>query len=158
MPTGSFLDSDDDHSWRRVIDIDLTAALHGVQLAARQMSAAGGGDPRGGGGTIMVVASAGGVFPSPGCPVYAGAKAALVHFVRSIEGQLRERGVRIVALCPQVRHPADVPPGGRVTAASRSCLLRACQANVRQIWRGSAAGRCRLPTQSLSAAEVARRF
>ncbi len=60
VPTGSFLDDDDDRGWRRVIDIDLTAALHGVRLAARHMSAAGGG------GTIMVVASAGGVFPIPG--------------------------------------------------------------------------------------------
>jgi len=57
---GSFLDDDDDRGWRRVIDVDLTAALHGVRLSARHMSAAGGG------GTIMVVASAGGVFPIPG--------------------------------------------------------------------------------------------
>ena len=48
----------------------------------------------------------GGIFPVPGTPIYAGAKAALVHFVRSIEGQLKARGIRIVALCPQVRLPA----------------------------------------------------
>jgi len=37
-----------------------------------------------------------------GTPIYAGAKAGLLHFVRSIEGQLKDRGIRIVALCPQV--------------------------------------------------------
>ena len=64
MPTGSFLDNDDERGWRRMIDVNLTAALHGVRLAARAMSAAGGGnEPRGGGGTIMVVASAG-EFPA----------------------------------------------------------------------------------------------
>ena len=105
MQTVRFLDDDDDRGWRRVIDINLTAALHGVRLAARAMSprqrGSQDGKPRG--GTILVVASAGGVFPIPGTPVYAGAKAALVHFVRSIEGQLKERGIRIVALCPQVK-------------------------------------------------------
>ena len=106
---GSFLDDDDDRGWQRVIDVNLRAALHGVRLAARAMSAAGprGGktaSPRGSGGTIMLVASAGGVFPIPPSPVYAASKSALVHFVRSIEAQMKERGIRIVALCPQV-HP-----------------------------------------------------
>ena len=105
MPAGSFLDDDDDRGWRRVIDINLTAALHGIRLAARAMSPGPGRglrDGESGGSTILIVASAGGVFPIPGTPVYAGAKAALVHFVRSIEGQLKDRGIRIVALCPQV--------------------------------------------------------
>ena len=85
-----------------MIDVNLRAALHGVRLAARTMSAA---EQRG--GTIMLVASAGGVFPIPVAPVYAGTKSALVHFVRSIEAQLKERGIRIVALCPQVSPPAS---------------------------------------------------
>lgn len=108
--TGRFLDDDDDTKWRRVIDINLTAALHGVHLAARAMSSKDRkpGDGKSRGGTIMVVASAGGVFPIPGTPVYAGAKSALVHFVRSIEGQLKDRGIRIVALCPQVSRGRDM--------------------------------------------------
>ncbi len=80
-----------------MIDVNLRAALHGVRLAARTMSVA-----KQRSGTIMLVASAGGVFPIPVAPVYASAKAALVNFVRSIETQLKERGIRIVALCPQV--------------------------------------------------------
>ena len=52
-------------------------------------------------GVIMVTASAGGLFPMPMAPVYAAAKAGLVHFTRSLAPRLAKRGIRLCALCPQ---------------------------------------------------------
>jgi len=105
---GNWLAAPDDGDARRVVDIDLTAALTGIRLAAQAMGAAGGAGAaaaapagNGGGGAIVCVASAAGFFPVPASPVYAAAKAGLAHACRSLAPRLAARGVRLTAVCPQ---------------------------------------------------------
>ncbi|GLC40673.1 hypothetical protein PLESTB_000034100 [Pleodorina starrii] len=85
--------------WQTTLDVDLTAVLYGIKIAAELMS---------GGGTILAVASAGAVFPMPVAPVYAAAKAGVAHFVRSAARTRaltsppgRAEPVRLMALCPE---------------------------------------------------------
>lgn len=52
-------------------------------------------------GLIINVASAGGLWPMPGAPVYAAAKAGVVNFTRSVAPVLMKQGIRCCALCPQ---------------------------------------------------------
>jgi NAD(P)-dependent dehydrogenase (short-subunit alcohol dehydrogenase family) len=51
-------------------------------------------------GAVVVTASMAGLVPLPGNPLYAATKWALIGLVRSVHGELAERGVRINALCP----------------------------------------------------------
>jgi NAD(P)-dependent dehydrogenase (short-subunit alcohol dehydrogenase family) len=68
-------------------------------------------------GVIMVTSSAGGVYPMPLAPVYSAAKAGAVMAVQSLAQRLiKKYGIRITALCPQVR--------GRLCAARDVCLGR----------------------------------
>lgn len=78
--------------WKRVLDIDLTAVVDGTRLAIADMGAAASG------GVIVNVASMAGLLPVPTGPVYGAAKAAVVHFSRSIVP--RNRAVRVNAVCP----------------------------------------------------------
>jgi hypothetical protein len=87
--TEPFLDGGpEDRKWEETIAVDLVAAITGTRLAARHMQlpaagggdgggsgSAGGGDGGGRGGVIVNMASAAGVLPLPGSPVYcAGAR------------------------------------------------------------------------------------
>ena len=59
-----------------------------------------------GAGTILINASAGGLYPMPYAPIYAAAKAGCCNLVRSLQGPLAKRGIRIGAVCPE---PVDTP-------------------------------------------------
>ncbi|GIL79821.1 hypothetical protein Vretifemale_9109 [Volvox reticuliferus] len=90
---GPFFDPANE-GWQNTLDVDLTAVLHGIKIAAEMMS---------GGGAILAVASAGAFFPMPVAPVYAAAKAGVAHFVRSSARSLASRRppLRLMALCPE---------------------------------------------------------
>jgi NAD(P)-dependent dehydrogenase (short-subunit alcohol dehydrogenase family) len=82
----------DDAQYRRILGVNLDGVVFGVrELAVRLMPA---------GGSIVVTASLAGLVGSPLDPVYALTKHGVVGFVRSVAPQLRERGIRINALCP----------------------------------------------------------
>jgi len=51
-------------------------------------------------GAVVVTSSMAGLIPLPGNPLYAATKWALIGLVRSVHGELAERGIRINALCP----------------------------------------------------------
>ena len=53
-------------------------------------------------------------------PVYATAKAGVVHFTRSVAPRLLKRNIRICALCPQ---QVDTP---LVTSRTYICFLTPC--------------------------------
>ncbi|KAK9819434.1 hypothetical protein WJX74_003860 [Apatococcus lobatus] len=91
---GSFLDQDN-QNWQKTLDIDLTAALIGVRLAAAAMQRSCSK------GVIMVTASAAAFFPLPYAPVYSAAKGGLVNFVRAFAEPLSRRDIRLLAFCPQ---------------------------------------------------------
>mmetsp|Transcript_28821 Transcript_28821/g.73503 ORF Transcript_28821/g.73503 Transcript_28821/m.73503 type:complete len:670 (-) Transcript_28821:412-2421(-) len=82
-------------AWQRTMDIDLTAVIAGVRAAALAMGPTGGG-------SVVAIASAGGFFPMPVAPVYAAAKAGVVHFVRSAARGLASKAkVALHAVCPE---------------------------------------------------------
>jgi NAD(P)-dependent dehydrogenase (short-subunit alcohol dehydrogenase family) len=84
--------------WERTLAVDLTAVMAGARQALRAMAASGRR-----GGDVLAVASAAGFYPVAAGPVYAAAKAGVVHFVRSLgaRGDLAAAGRRVMALCPQ---------------------------------------------------------
>mmetsp|Transcript_13426 Transcript_13426/g.33880 ORF Transcript_13426/g.33880 Transcript_13426/m.33880 type:complete len:638 (+) Transcript_13426:185-2098(+) len=83
----------DTSEWQKVLDVNLSAVIHGTSLAARCMAP---------GGIILALASAGGIFPMEALPVYAASKAGVVHFVRSMAPKLwQAQQLKLVAICPQ---------------------------------------------------------
>jgi NAD(P)-dependent dehydrogenase (short-subunit alcohol dehydrogenase family) len=88
-------DSDDLTAWQATLDVNLRATMVSVHLAARAMAR------RGTRGAIVSVSSAAGVFAMPQAPVYAAAKAGLVHVTRSSAAMLSDKGIRIATVCPQ---------------------------------------------------------
>jgi short-subunit dehydrogenase len=51
-------------------------------------------------GTIINVASIAGFLPVPGCSVYCGVKAFLKLYTQSLHLELRDKGIKVQALCP----------------------------------------------------------
>uniref|UniRef100_A0A1J3FLM3 Zinc-binding alcohol dehydrogenase domain-containing protein 2 n=1 Tax=Noccaea caerulescens TaxID=107243 RepID=A0A1J3FLM3_NOCCA len=87
-------ESDGSKSWKHTINVDLTAVVEGTQLAIKAMRAKQ--KP----GVIINMGSAAGLYPMSFDPVYAGAKAGVVLFTRSL-AHLRRQGIRINVLCPE---------------------------------------------------------
>ena len=51
-------------------------------------------------GLVVNLASIAGEVPTPGLSIYGAAKAAVIHFTRSLNAELEGDGVRATALCP----------------------------------------------------------
>lgn len=81
--------------WRRVLDVNLTAAMIGSREAAKHMLA-------GGGGRIVNVASimglsGGGLYPNA---AYHATKGALVNLTRALAAEWAAHGIRVNAVAP----------------------------------------------------------
>lgn len=74
-----------------LVDINFTGVLWGCRAAVEAMN---------GGGEILNVASLSGHGPVPGLAVYAATKAAVVSLTASLDSELRGRGIRVHAICP----------------------------------------------------------
>jgi NAD(P)-dependent dehydrogenase (short-subunit alcohol dehydrogenase family) len=75
------------------------------------------------GGEIVNVASLSGHGPVPGLSVYAATKAAVVSLTCSLDNELRARGIRVHAICPDgvdTRLVADMDPEGQGAALVHS--------------------------------------
>ena len=81
-----------DEQYRRALAANVDGVVFGVRECAARLL--------GDGGSIVATASLAGLTATPMDPVYALTKHAVVGFVRSVAPQLRERGIRINALCP----------------------------------------------------------
>ena len=79
--------------WKRVLDIDLFGVVLGCYLAFPLM--------RENGGVIVSTASMAGVYPIPGDPVYAAAKAGVIHLTHSLSYWSKRR-IRINCVCPGI--------------------------------------------------------
>jgi NAD(P)-dependent dehydrogenase (short-subunit alcohol dehydrogenase family) len=90
---GEDLFAPDAHRWEAVLDIDLRAVILGTQLAVQHLR------HQGGGGVIVNTASMAGLVPTGASPVYAAAKAGVVHFTRTL-ANLASEGIRVNAVCP----------------------------------------------------------
>jgi 15-hydroxyprostaglandin dehydrogenase (NAD) len=93
---GEDLFADDPGDWVRTINIDLIAVIDATRLAVRQMRRAGSA------GAIVNTASLIGLWPMPGAPVYAAAKAGVVNLTRSLGYLAEESGIRVNAICPEL--------------------------------------------------------
>jgi len=82
-------------SLRQLMDVNLGAALWLTQAVAPYME-------EGGSGVIVHIAARPGVEPTAGYAAYGVSKAALVHLVRTLDVELRPRGIRVNAIAPQI--------------------------------------------------------
>jgi 3-oxoacyl-[acyl-carrier protein] reductase len=90
---GSILDYPDDEI-ARMIDTNYTGTVWAVRAAVPAMlQTTGGGD-------VVIVASVAGLRGGPDEAVYAGTKFAQVGLAGSLDRELREKGIRVTAVCP----------------------------------------------------------
>jgi len=92
-PSGKLLDSTLD-GWNTIMSVNLVGTYLGLREVGRQMS---GQDD---GGSIVVTASVAGLRSSPGVPIYAASKAAVLSLVRTAAKELGPVGIRVNAICP----------------------------------------------------------
>jgi NAD(P)-dependent dehydrogenase (short-subunit alcohol dehydrogenase family) len=91
VPSGTSFGPDfDPAAYRRMLGVDLDAAVYGIQAALPALHP---------GGSIVVTASLAGIGTSADV-FYAAAKHALIGLVRSAAGELAEQDIRINAICP----------------------------------------------------------
>ena len=104
----------DGKGWDRIVQVNLSAQMEGGRLAALH-----------GAGAIVLVASFGSVFPMPFAPAYAASKAGAAHFVRSMAAneEVRERGCRILAICPSYVDTPMVRKGMRASPSFKKHVL-----------------------------------
>jgi len=81
--------------WNRIIDVNLTGVVNGIQAAYPIMI-------RQGFGHIVNTSSIGGLKPTPGAVSYAATKAAVFQLSRSLRIEAEEYGVRVSVFCPGV--------------------------------------------------------
>lgn len=100
-----------------LVDINFKGVVWGCRAAVEAM----GSGPRG--GEIVNVASLSGHGPVPGLSVYAATKAAVVSLTGSLDSELRKRGIRVHAICPDgvdTRLVANMDPEGQGVALVHS--------------------------------------
>lgn len=89
---GPFLELDPEQL-ELMIDVNLKGVLYTARATLPHLLAAGGGD-------FVSLASVAGVRAFPGEAVYNASKFGQVGFVRALDGELREHGVRCSNICP----------------------------------------------------------
>jgi NAD(P)-dependent dehydrogenase (short-subunit alcohol dehydrogenase family) len=89
LPLGSFTTD----AWAKVYDVNLRGPVFLVQAALPHLEQSAHA-------SVINVISAGAFLASPGVAMYAGAKAALLSFTRSMAADFAPRGIRVNALAP----------------------------------------------------------
>jgi NAD(P)-dependent dehydrogenase (short-subunit alcohol dehydrogenase family) len=106
---------------RFMFDVNLGPALWLSQAVAPHMQ-------RQGSGAIVHVASRPGIEPTGGQAAYSVSKAALVHLTRTLDVELRPRGIRVNAVAPQlIDNPANraaLPPDVIAHAVKPEAIAR----------------------------------
>ncbi len=92
-----------DEQYDRIVGVNLHGVMFGVRAVGYAMAAAGGG-------SIVCTASAAGIIPFAGDPIYTMTKHAVVGLVRSSAGVLGTHGITINAICPGIVDTALVAP------------------------------------------------
>jgi NAD(P)-dependent dehydrogenase (short-subunit alcohol dehydrogenase family) len=122
---GAPLEDLTDEGLQRALAVNVAGVVLGLRAALPALAA-------GVGGSVVVTASLAAIRPFPADPVYAAAKTAQVGFVRSVAGELAERGVRINVVCPTA---TDTP---MVSADDRAWLASVGVTPVPPAWIASA--------------------
>ena len=100
-----------DH-WAKVLAVNLTQVFSVTQAFLGQMIERGRG-------VVVNVSSVEGVRAYPNDPVYASAKAAVNQFTASMALAYGQRGIRVVAIAPDITNTAQVPYDETVQADPR---------------------------------------
>jgi NAD(P)-dependent dehydrogenase (short-subunit alcohol dehydrogenase family) len=114
-----------DEQYRRAVRVNVDGVVYGVRRLDRVM-------PRG--STIVVTASLAGLTAIPDDPIYGLTKHAVVGFVRSVAGQLSERGIRIQAVCPGWADTPLTTNGFRQDLQERGFRLLSPEAVAEGVW------------------------
>ncbi|KAJ3107312.1 hypothetical protein HDU97_004451 [Phlyctochytrium planicorne] len=85
--------------WSKVLDVNLTAVIHGTELAINQMLTQ---SPKGSGGVIVNTASISGLVALGPIPVYSASKHGVVGVTRALGAtpELRQLGIRVNCVAP----------------------------------------------------------
>lgn len=102
---GGILDHDDEHV-AEMMDTNYAGTVWSVRAAVPALLAAGGGD-------VVIVASVAGLRGGADEAVYAGTKFAQVGLAGALDRELRERGIRVTAICPAGVHTEFAMGAGR---------------------------------------------
>ncbi|XP_015905963.3 15-hydroxyprostaglandin dehydrogenase [NAD(+)] [Parasteatoda tepidariorum] len=88
----------DEHNWKKTIEVNLMAVIQGVKLAFQYMGVDNGGK----GGSVVNTASVAGLVEVPISPVYCATKHAVVGLTKSYgaEYHLKKSGIKVNAICP----------------------------------------------------------
>jgi NAD(P)-dependent dehydrogenase (short-subunit alcohol dehydrogenase family) len=89
---GDFLELAPEHL-EEMVDVNLKGTLHATRAALPHLLRSEAAD-------IVVIASVAGLRGLPGEAVYCASKFGQVGFARSLDHEMRERGVRVTSLCP----------------------------------------------------------
>jgi 3-oxoacyl-[acyl-carrier protein] reductase len=89
---GPFLELTEAHV-QEMIDVNLMGTIHSVRAALPQLLERGEGD-------ILAIASVAGLRAFPHESVYNASKFGQVGFIRSLDHELREQGIRCTCICP----------------------------------------------------------
>jgi NAD(P)-dependent dehydrogenase (short-subunit alcohol dehydrogenase family) len=114
-----------DEQYRRAVAVNVDGIVYGVRRLDRVM-------PRG--STIVVTASLAGLTAIADDPIYGLTKHAVVGFVRSVAGQLSDRGIRIQAVCPGWADTALTTNGFRQDLQERGFRLLSPEAVADGVW------------------------
>ena len=114
-----------DEQYRRAVAVNVDGVVFGVRRLDRVM-------PRG--STIVVTASLAGLTAIADDPIYGLTKHAVVGFVRSVAGQLSERGIRIQAVCPGWADTPLTTNGFRQDLQDRGFRLLSPEAVAEGVW------------------------
>ena len=114
-----------DEQYRRAVAVNVDGVVFGVRRLDRVM-------PRG--STIVVTASLAGLTAIADDPIYGLTKHAVVGFVRSVAGQLSERGIRIQAVCPGWADTPLTTNGFRQDLQERGFRLLSPEAVAEGVW------------------------
>jgi len=114
-----------DEQYKRAVAVNVDGVVYGVRRLDRVM-------PRG--STLVVTASLAGLTAISDDPIYGLTKHAVVGFVRSVAGQLSERGIRIQAICPGWADTPLTTNGFRQELQERGFRLLSPEAVAEGVW------------------------
>eukprot|EP00743_Colponemidia_sp_Colp-15_P002556 GILK01002771.1.p1 GENE.GILK01002771.1~~GILK01002771.1.p1 ORF type:complete len:255 (+),score=22.23 GILK01002771.1:46-810(+) len=103
-------------SYARIVDVDLNGVIYGTDLAIREFRRAKSG------GIVLNTASVAGTMVVPAGPIYAAAKAGVIHFSRCL-GYLQSENIRVNAVAPHFVDTPMVQVTGRENIQQISGLL-----------------------------------
>eukprot|EP00112_Aurelia_sp_Birch-Aquarium-sp1_P005767 Seg1653.11 transcript_id=Seg1653.11/GoldUCD/mRNA.D3Y31 product="15-hydroxyprostaglandin dehydrogenase" protein_id=Seg1653.11/GoldUCD/D3Y31 len=95
------------HSWKKLVELNLTSVIHGTFLGVKHMKASNNGE----GGLIVNMGSLSGLFPYRDAPVYSATKFGVVGFSQSLRKANVKDKIRVNCLCPSFSPTTMVEKG-----------------------------------------------